>query len=99
MADNFFPELPPRVGDEGGWPSSGSDYDSKVRYWLEAAFEEAKQEITGSDELTKVSKYVDYIAGRQWSKGRPSYKSAPIDNRIWRLLWELISIMTDIRPI
>jgi hypothetical protein len=42
MADNFFPELPPRygtdpsTGSEVDWPSADSGYDEKVRYWLEA---------------------------------------------------------------
>jgi len=33
------------------------------------------------------------------SKRRPSYRSSPVDNRVWDLTWELVSTLTDIRPV
>jgi len=105
MAENFFPELIARHVDESSGEEKflGGDqaqYQVKTRYWLEACYEEAKAEIEKNQEIGKISKYIQYISGQQWpSRGRPSYKSSPTDNRIWRLLWELIAILTDIKPI
>lgn len=106
MADNFFPELMPRYGlhpksGQEYWPDRDSgfpEYDKSTRYWLEAAFEEARFEHSQHEEVQNLTKYIDYIGGKQWPKRRPSYRSAPVDNRIWRLVWELVSILTDIRP-
>ena len=103
MSSNFFPALMPRYGadpksGEDAWPGSSSGYDAQVRYWLEAAYEEAKFEHSQNEEVQKVSKYIDYIVGKQWPAGRPTYKAAPVNNRIWKLLWELVGLLTDIRP-
>lgn len=103
MGANFFPALSPRYGVDPktgteDWPAPQSGYDSQVRYWLEASFEEAKYEHAQNEEVQKVSKYVDYIIGKQWPAGRPSYKAAPVNNRVWKLLWELVGLLTDIRP-
>jgi hypothetical protein len=105
MADEFFPEL---VGkhvdpDSGAEKFLGGDelaYLARSRYWLEAAYEEARAELSANEEVAKVSKYIQYICGQQWpSRGRPNYKASPVDNRVWRLFWELIATLTDIRPI
>src|SRR5208337_1117078 len=103
MGTSFFPSLSPRYGIDprtgtDDWPAAASGYDQQVRYWLEAAFEEAKYEHAQNEEVQKVTKYVDYLCGKQWPSGRPSYKAAPVNNRIWKLLWELVGLLTDIRP-
>lgn len=104
MAEEFFPDLIGEVAD----PANGDrcyvggtelEYQQRTRYWLEAAFEEARYELGQNDEVKKMSKYVDYITGKQWPSKRPSYRASPTNNRIWRLLWELIALLTDIRPI
>lgn len=94
---SFFPNLAPKFGDD--WPKPESGYDNQVRYWLEAAYEEAKSEQAQNEEIRKVNNYIDYIIGKQWPKGRPNYKASPVDNRIWKLLWELVGLLTDIKPI
>src|SRR5271156_1502486 len=104
MADQFLPELI-GAGVEPGTTNpmyiggTEDDYKRKTRYWLEAAYEEARYELAQNSEMKMLSKYIDYIAGKQWPSKRPSYRASPTDNRIWRLLWELISLLTDIRPI
>jgi hypothetical protein len=100
----FFPSMIGRSSD----PDSGRDvfvggnedvYQIRTKLWLENAYEEAKSELSNNKEIAKVSKYISYLEGDQWVKNRPNYKSSPVDNRIWRLMWELIAILTDIRPI
>jgi hypothetical protein len=99
---NFFPALmpkyaDPKTGDEA-WPAGEAGYQQTTRYWLEAAYEEAKHDHMQNEEVQKVSKYIDYIMGKQWPAGRPTYKASPVNNRVWKLLWELVGLLTDIRP-
>lgn len=105
MSTNFFPALTPRYGEDpktstgdSGFLTDEKTYDQQVRYWLEAAYEEAKFEHAENEEVKKVSKYIDYIVGKQWPTGRPTYKAAPVNNRVWKLVWELVGLLTDIRP-
>lgn len=73
--------------------------DGDVRlHWLNAAFEEAMYENAQSEELQAMSRYIDYLMGKQWPKGRASYKSKPVNNRIWSLFWEMVALLTDLRP-
>jgi hypothetical protein len=102
--DQFFPELvgvtsDPESGNTGYVGGSEQEYTTRTRLWLEAAYEEANYEQSQNEEVKKIDKYIEYIMGKQWPSRRPSYRSSPINNRIWRLLWELVAIMTDIRPI
>ena len=96
----FSSQIIPVYGDQGipaGEP--GRDYERVAKMWLEAAYEESKLDQSQQDESQKFSRYVDYIVGKQWSGNRPSYRAAPVDNRTWGLFWELVSTLTDIRPI
>lgn len=103
MADEFFPELiTAATSDSGDLNYVGGtelEYRARTRYWLEAAYEEARFELSQNEEIKKVEKYIEYIAGKQWPSRRPSYRASPTNNRIWRLLWEMISLLTDIRPV
>lgn len=90
----FYPELP-----ETGGAGSSTETMQAIGRWCEAAFEEAKQDQQGSDELSKIDQYIDYLNGKHWPGGRPSYRSKPVNNRMWRLFNELSAILTDIRPI
>jgi hypothetical protein len=98
-----FPELPfvpgvdPNNGSPNPWPDQ--ERESAIQRWCEAAFEEAEGDQKDSDEVNMVEKYIDYLSGKQWAPGRPSYRSRPVNNRIYRLFWELMSVLTDIRPI
>ena len=103
MADQFFPELiaastDPDTGNQHYVGGTEQEYATKTRTWLDAAYDEAMYEQGQNEEIKKIDKYIQYIIGQQWPSRRPSYRSSPTNNRIWRLLWELVSIMTDVRP-
>lgn len=98
-----YPELSPRFGID---PVSGApnpwypqEREQAIREWCEAAFEEAQADQKDSEELQMVEKYIDYLSGKQWPGGRPSYRAKPVNNRMYRLFWEVIALLTDIRPI
>lgn len=97
-----YPELTPRYGEdnagEGGlWPSSESM--TGIKNWCEAAFEEAESDQKNSEELKQVDRHVEYLSGLQWTANRPSYRAKPTNNRMQRLFWELVGLLTDIRPL
>lgn len=71
----------------------------KIAQWCEAAWEEATEDQRQVEELSLIDTYIDYLCGRQWPGGRPSYRSKPVNNRMSRLFWELVSLLTDIRPV
>jgi|GEM_PF-3769572 len=79
---------------ETGYPN----YEAMVKRWTGAAYEEAVWENSQNEEVQRVSQQIDYIMGKQWSRRRPTYRSSPVDNRMWGLVWELVSTLTDIRP-
>jgi hypothetical protein len=105
MADLSYDLIPqyglhPRT-NEPYWPSEATGYptyDTQVREWMDNAYEEAQWEYSQNDESSKVDKYIEYIVGKQWPRERATYKSSPVNNRIWRLFWEIVSLLTDIRP-
>jgi hypothetical protein len=66
--------------------------------WCRYAFEEGKHFMKGSDEVQKQDEYIGYLLGKQWPKNRPSYKSAPINNRLMRLMEKLEAVLTDLKP-
>jgi hypothetical protein len=70
----------------------------QVKRWTGACYEEAIWEHSQNEEIQKVSQQIDYLVGKQWTKKRPSYRAAPVNNRVWGLVWELVSTLTDIRP-
>lgn len=102
MATNF-PSLQPRYGED---PDTGEanpwyagDTDARIKLWCEAAYEEALGDQKGAEELKYVEEYIRYLSSDQWKKNRPSYKAAPVNNRMNRLFWELVSTLTDISPV
>ena len=92
----FFPDLPYQ---ETGAEFTSSESTLAIQQWCESAFEEARIDQLSSDELTKIDTYIDYLSGKQWPGGRPSYRAKPVNNRMFRLFWELVALLTDIRPI
>ena len=104
---SFSLELPPRYGvhprtGDAYWPDENNGfggYTFLTRQWCEAAGEEAHTDNEASEEYQKIQTYIDYLCGKQWSGRRPTYKSNPIDNRMIGLFWELVSHLTDIRPV
>lgn len=86
--------------DAGGqqWPINESAHDVLVSRWCEAVFEEAKDDLERNDEIVQIDRSINYLMGKQWVERRPSYKAAPVANRLWTNLVQLISYLTDIRP-
>jgi hypothetical protein len=92
----FSPQLP---SQESGSEFQDSGVTQAIARWCEAAFEEARADQQQCDEVQEIDKYVDYLRGKQWPEGRPSYRSKPINNRMSRLFWELTALLTDIKPV
>jgi hypothetical protein len=83
------------------WPSESNGYEQynkQVKSWAGAAYEEAQWEYSQNIESPHIDKYIEYLMGKQWPRERASYKSAPVDNRLWGMFWELMALMTDARP-
>lgn len=79
------------------YPLSISDHDKEVGGWCQAVFEEAKDELERYEEIVNIDRNINYLMGKQWVERRPSYKSAPVSNRLWTNLTQLVSYLTDIR--
>lgn len=73
-------------------------YMKNVHDWTGALLEEAKMERSKDMEYNQMGRYMQYLVGDQWPKGRPSYRSRATVNRMWKLTWELLSLLTDVRP-
>ena len=80
------------------WPIKESSHEAVVARWCESVYEEAKDELERNEEIAQIDKSISYLMGKQWVERRPSYKSAPVANRLWTNLVQLISYLTDIRP-
>lgn len=97
-----FPELSARLGEDpktGSEPVWDSNYEGSVKRWCNAAYEEAEFDRRGVGELKHLGEYVNYIDGQQWKGSRPSYKSKPTNNKVNDNFWELVGLLTDIKPI
>jgi hypothetical protein len=86
--------------DPGGqqFPIQQTAHDVIISKWCEAVFEEAKDDLERNDEIVQIDRSINYLMGKQWVERRPSYKAAPVANRLWTNLVQLISYLTDIRP-
>jgi hypothetical protein len=49
--------------------------------------------------MQEIDKTLDYLAGLQWKGQVPSHSARPVTNRMLRLFWETVGMLTDIRPI
>lgn len=100
MSSDFFPPLMPTEGDDPSRAASaGHNYQQAIRYWCDSAFEEAKKAAGDTREIQDIENTMDYLAGNQWKGQQPSYKAKPVTNRMLRLFWETVGLLTDIRPI
>lgn len=100
MTSDFFPPLIPREGEDAGHAAaSGHNYQQAIRYWCDSAYEEAKKNAGDSREMQEIDQTMDYLAGLQWKGSQPSYRAKPVTNRMLRLFWETVGLLTDIRPI
>lgn len=101
----FVPDLLPHFGfdDATGivepWADPNSPYETQIKYWVNGAYEEAVYENRQDEDVREMAKSIDYLVGKQWPGQRPMYKSRPVNNRLWRLFWELVATLTDVRPL
>lgn len=97
----FLPELTPNAVDDAASPAAaaGNTYESQTKYWLNAAFEEAKREADSTPEIKEMDTALDYLQGLQWKGPQPAHKAKPVSNRTLSLFWETVGLLTDIRPV
>ena len=106
MSAAFFPSLIPAVGeghaDAGERNSPGrpqSLYETQIRYWCDAAYQEARRLTDDTPELKEMDKTIDYLSGLQWKNATPLHSAKPVINRMLRMFWETVGQLTDMRPI
>ncbi len=78
---------------------SPENINARRHEWLDCAYNEAQSWIKESNEAQEMPKQILYLLGQQWTQRRPSYKAAPVNNRLLRSMEETIAILTDIRPV
>jgi hypothetical protein len=76
-----------------------SHYEGRIRYWCNAAYEEAKRDIDESPEIKQVEEIIEYLDGNQWRGTQPSHRARPVTNKTLRLFWEMVGLLTDIQPV
>ncbi len=76
-----------------------SDYSAQIRQFCNSAYEEAKRNNEDAEEMKQMNTYLDYLSGMQWKGQVPAHRAKPVTNRMRRLFWETVGLLTDIRPI
>lgn len=108
MAKFFFPEdmIPGRAVDEDknvvfdpAVDSACKNYETVTRKWLRNALEEAEFDTKKDEDVKNAQYYIQYLLGKQWPSRRASYRSNAVDNQTLRLMWELVALLTDLRPV
>ncbi len=107
MPEFFFPELiPGRALDEDRnvvfdpyTESEYKGYEKVVKSWLNQAREEAEFDTKRDEDVKNAQYYIQYLMGKQWPSKRASYRSNAVDNITLRLMWELVALLTDLRPV
>lgn len=72
---------------------------ARRREWLNAALIEGSAWMRDSNEAQSMPRQIMYLMGQQWTQRRPSYKAAPVNNRLFRSMEQTIAVLTDIRPV
>jgi len=72
--------------------------EKRLKEYCHTAHEQAWQYMSASEEVRQVDQHISYLMGNQWPSKRPSYKAAPINNRLLRQLEEVTAVLTDVRP-
>jgi hypothetical protein len=74
--------------------------NSNRRDWLNAALTESYSWLRDATrDSADLPKQISYLLGNQWDKRRPTYKAAPVNNRLLRSMEQTVAILTDIRQI
>ena len=72
--------------------------EKRLKDYCHTAHEQAWQYMSASEEVRQIDQHISYLMGNQWPTKRPSYKAAPINNRLLRQLEEVTAVLTDVRP-
>jgi hypothetical protein len=73
--------------------------EADVIEWCEAADRQAAEESSQSLAQRLVPKITSYLNGNQWPSRQTAYGSSrPVNNRMFRQYWDLVSLLTDGRP-
>lgn len=75
-----------------------AEFEKNQLVWTNSCYEEGQYFLDKSDEIKQVERYISYLMGAQWPKNRPAYKAAPVDNRLWKIMTNLVSFLTDVKP-
>ena len=76
-----------------------SKLESEVIEWTEKVTRQADEESAQSPNLRIIPKIIQYLGGQQWPSRPTAYGSSrPVNNRMFRQYWELVSLLTDGKP-
>ena len=71
----------------------------EVIAWAERAVRQADEEAAQSLPSKLMPRIMQYLAGNQWPSRPTAYgNSRPVNNRMFRQYWELVSLLTDGNP-
>lgn len=96
-AMNSLPRGPLSTG-KSGTMDTADGYKAAIRNFRESCREEALASLRLNPEYDQVKTYQRYLAGEQWERNRPPYRSKFVDNRMAQVRVETLSLLTDIRP-
>ncbi len=71
--------------------------EGRIRSFCSAAYEAGVRHLESSEEVRDLQKNIAYVMGQQWPRQRPTYKAAPVNNRLLRQLEEVTAVLTDAR--
>jgi hypothetical protein len=72
----------------------------EVIEWTEKVTRQSDELAAQSSTLKLIPKIIQYLGGQQWPSRPTAYGSSrPVNNRMFRQYWELISLLTDGKPI
>lgn len=101
MALTTLPEMLPRTRDSHGEDPQKrhlKEYYARIGEWCDAADEESNANQNDIPELKGVTEQIDYLSGIQWKENQPSYKAKPVSNETLNMFWEIIGLLTDVKP-
>lgn len=74
--------------------------EHEVVEWTEKVTRQSDEIAAQSTTLKLIPKIIQYLGGQQWPSRPTAYGSSrPVNNRMFRQYWELVSLLTDGKPI
>lgn len=100
MAVTTLPEILPATRALNGDASTKhlADYYDRLGQWCNAAYDEADIAQRDVPEIKQISEAIDYLSGMQWKEAMPSYRAKPVSNETLAMFWEVIGLLTDVKP-